>query len=216
VRYVFLVLMCIFAGIYAAIKYKGGLAARVTVKAIASVSFIMIAFAGRIDAYQPYYTLIMAGLCFSLAGDVLLVFADKRTFIAGCIAFMLAHAGYISAFFIYAAPAWYDAALFFAFAAIGAAAFAGKRLQMGPLKTLIFVYAAVLSAMAAKAVSMLLAGGASTRCAAFAALGGALFALSDIMLAHAHFHTEEKRTVGVMNVVFYYAAQALIALSVAL
>jgi uncharacterized membrane protein YhhN len=216
VHYVFLALMCVFAGIYAAIKHTGSLTARLAVKSIASVSFVMIAFAGRIDSSQPYFTLIMMGLCFSLAGDVLLVFHEKRTFIAGCISFMLAHAGYIAAFFIYAAPAWYDAALFFAFVSIGVAAYVGKPMQMGKHKPLVFIYAAVLCAMAAKAVSMLLADGVSILYAAFIALGGALFALSDIMLAYSYFHKEEHGTAGTVSVIIYYAAQALIALSVAI
>ncbi len=215
-RYVFLTLMCIFAGVYAVIKHNGSLAARLTVKAVASISFVMIAFTSRTGAYPPYYTLIVTGLCFSLLGDVLLVFSEKRTFIAGCIAFMLAHAGYIAAFFVYAAPAWVDAALFFAFLAIGAVVFAGKPQQTEELKPLFLIYALVLCTMAAKAVSVLFVNEVNALYAAFAALGGALFALSDIILVHARSHREERRMAGVMNVVFYYTAQALIALSVAL
>ena len=215
-RYVFLGLMCVFASIYAAIRDRGSLGARLTVKSIASVSFVMIAFAGRVDAARPYYTLILLGLCLSLAGDVLLVFPGSAALITGGIAFFLAHVGYMAAFFIYAAPAWYDAVLFAAFVAIGVAAFAGRKINLERSKTTIYAYAIVLCAMAAKAVSMMFAQEINPLYAAFAAaLGGVLFAFSDLALAHAHFHSDQ-RIVGVLSTTTYYAAQALIAMSIAL
>ena len=110
--------MCIFAGIYAAINSSGSFPAKLTAKTIASASFVLIAFAGRLDAARPYYPLILTGLCLSLAGDVLLAFPDKRALAAGRAVSLLAYVGYIAAFFIYAAPDWTDAVLFAAFAAL--------------------------------------------------------------------------------------------------
>jgi len=80
----------------------------------------------------------------------------------------------------------------------------------------VIVYGLALCAMAAKAISMLLVSGLNPGYAVFAALGGMLFALSDLLLAHAHFHPDERGAVGALSVIIYYAAQALIALSVAL
>ncbi len=214
-RYVFVALMCVFAGIYAAVKFKGNFTERLLVKAIASVSFLMIAYTGRIGSYPPYYTLILAGLCFSVAGDVLLVFSDKRVFLAGCIAFLLAHAGYIAAFFVFAPPAWVDAALLIGFVAVGVAFYAVNRHAAGKLNPFVFVYALALCVMVAKAVSMLFAEGVTKSNAIFAALGGTLFAISDMMLAYGRLHAGKQKKSGVLNVVFYYAGQALIALSVA-
>ena len=207
--------MCVFAGMYAAIRDRGSFGARLTVKAIASVSFVLIAFAGRLDAAQPYYALIITGLCFSLAGDVLLVFSGAGMVFAGGTAFFLAHIGYIAAFFIYAAPAWYDAALFTAFIVIGTSFFSGKKLEAGYGKPLIIIYAVTLCMMAAKAVSMVFASMIISLYAAFAAFGGVLFAFSDLALAYAHSH-QKQRIVGVISTLTYYSAQAQIALSIAL
>ena len=121
----------------------------------------------------------------------------------------------MAAFFIYAAPAWYDAVFFIAFAAIGAATFAGRKRNLERRKPLIYAYAIVLCAMAAKAVSMMFAQEINPLYAAFAALGGVLFAFSDLALAHAHVHSDQ-RIVGVLSTITYYAAQALIAMSIAL
>jgi uncharacterized membrane protein YhhN len=174
----------------------------------------MVAFAGRTGAKEPYYALMMTALCLSLAGDVLLIFEDRRTKAAGGAAFLFAHAAYIAAFFVYAPPAWYDAALFAVFALTGAALFAGKLKLAGKYLPLAVTYAAALCAMTAKALSMLLADGIDPLNAAFAAAGGALFALSDLLLAIPHFRPEE-RIAGTLTVFVYYAAQALLALSIA-
>jgi len=131
VRYVFLVLMCVFAGLYARAKRNGSFTSRLALKTIASVSFVMIAFLSRIGADKAYYVLIMTGLCLSLAGDVLLVFSDKKATAAGGAAFLFAHIGYIAAFFVWAPPAWYDAALFAAFVLMGIALLAKGFLKWG-------------------------------------------------------------------------------------
>jgi uncharacterized membrane protein YhhN len=50
--------------------------------------------------YDSLYTsLILVGLCLSMAGDVLLIFqANPRAFLAGLVAFLCAHLVYIAAF----------------------------------------------------------------------------------------------------------------------
>ena len=215
-RYAFLVLMCVFAGLYAGAKRSGSFASRLAFKTIASVSFVMIAFLGRLGADKTYYVLIMIGLCFALVGDVLLVFSDKKATAAGGAAFLFAHISYIAAFFVWAQPAWYDAALFCAFALAGIILLGRKLRRLGKVGLFVVVYGFALCAMTAKTVSMLFVAGLNPVYAAFAALGGVLFALSDLLLAHAHFHPDERGTAAATSVIIYYVAQAFIALSVAL
>ena len=129
---------------------------------------------------------------------------------------MFTHISYIAAFFVWTQPAWYDAALFCAFALAGIIMLSRKLPQLGKAGPLVAVYGLALCAMAAKAVSMLFAAGLNPVYAASAALGGALFALSDLLLAHAYFYPDERGTAGATSVIIHYAAQAFIALSVAL
>lgn len=51
----------------------------------------------RLTARDCYATLILAGLIFSLAGDILLEISDDL-FVPGLIAFLIGHVGYIAAF----------------------------------------------------------------------------------------------------------------------
>lgn len=215
-QYVFLALMCGFAGAYAIVKQHGSFVSKLILKAIASMCFVLIAFAGRIGAEQPYFSLIMIALCLSLVGDVMLIINDDRTKAAGGIAFLLAHCAYIVSFFLYAAPGWYDAVLFTALALIGILIFAKIRKQAGRYVPLAVLYGIVLCVMVTKAVSMLFVVGIEPLFASFAALGGVLFAFSDVILARARLKPDEMGMASIMSVIVYYAAQGLLALSVAI
>jgi uncharacterized membrane protein YhhN len=127
---------------------------------------------------------ILAGLGLSLAGDVALLW-PRQGFVAGLMAFLLAHLAYIRAFCVpvrfAARPAW--------FAAYGiVAALLLSQLWNGiapPLRLPVLGYVACLASMAAQAAAWWRssARAADAACARSAALGGALFMLSDALLA---------------------------------
>jgi uncharacterized membrane protein YhhN len=87
-------------------------------------------------------------------------------------------------------------------------------MKLGRSPLLVYAYAALLSAMASKAISMLWAPEVSTGFGVLAAVGGVLFAVSDLLLGVEH-QTGSKAAGSVSNLV-YYAAQGLIALTVTL
>jgi hypothetical protein len=85
-RFVFLALMCVFAGIHAArsVAVPGAgrpadfwdAAGGVFFSIAASLMFVLVAVGSRTGVkYQAYYVLILVGLCLSLASDILLAFA---------------------------------------------------------------------------------------------------------------------------------------------
>lgn len=89
-RYVFLALMCVFAGIHAArgSKQQGlprpvdfwDAAGRLFFRIAASLMFVLVAVASRTGVkHQAYYILILLGLCISLASDILMGFAEIRS-----------------------------------------------------------------------------------------------------------------------------------------
>lgn len=72
--------------------------ARAAAKMIASSAFTAFALLnGALAAGHPGWT-VVAALGLSAVGDACLVFADKRMFLAGIGAFLLAHVAYIAAF----------------------------------------------------------------------------------------------------------------------
>lgn len=214
--YVFTALTLVFAAIYAFTRSSATLSGRLFYKTAASVMFVLVAVSMRTGADEPYYTLIVLGLCFALAGDVILIFTDrKQGFLAGgMVCFLLTHLLYIIAFCTKTAPSLYDGA-FFALLLISAILILRKRrLPKGNLKTAAFIYAVVLCAMTARALSMPFSPAVKFTYALFAALGGVLFAVSDMLLAFKSFGGVHKKAVGVMSTLTYYTGQILIALSV--
>jgi uncharacterized membrane protein YhhN len=123
---------------------------------------------------------VLAGLAFSLAGDVLLMLSPKL-FVGGLLAFLVAHLCFLRAFTI-------DTRLFarplalVVLAAVGAAILSFLWSGLAPpLRVPVIAYVVVLVAMAAQAVSRWqVHPGPRTRAAA---VGGVLFVVSDALLA---------------------------------
>jgi uncharacterized membrane protein YhhN len=124
---------------------------------------------------------IVAGLLLSLAGDIALLWPE-RGFLPGLIAFLLAHLAYLVAFtrrLRLASRA--GPFLIYALAASGILAVLWPDVPAG-LRVPVVVYVVALTAMAAQAA----VAGMRTRLVLLA--GGALFFLSDALLATARFH----------------------------
>lgn len=158
---------------------------------------------------------VLLGLLLSLAGDVALMF--PQGFVAGLVAFLLAHLAYLVAFTrrVRLAARWLPFVLYGAVAgAILGALWPGVP---GGLRLPVVAYVACLAAMAAQAAvqwRVLRAGpdGAAARLGGLAALGGALFLFSDAMLATNRFwHPLPASSLWVLPA--YWAAQWLIASS---
>ena len=212
--YVFAVLLCAFAAAYAIKRRSGSLLSRVFYKCTASVSFLLLAVSIHTGMPHGYYTLIVAGLCASLAGDVCLLFADRGEGfqLGGMAAFAAAHGFYIAGFWTIASPSWVDAVFFAALMALAFLLLRASRVNVGHSSAALWGYAALLCLMTARAVSMLWAAQMPMLFGVFAAAGGVLFAVSDILLG-----VEQRtgsRLTGSLSTIAYYAAQGLLALTV--
>ncbi len=168
---------------------------------------ILLAATGLPEA-GPYGWLIVAGLLFSVAGDIFLVLPSDR-FIPGLLSFFMAHLFYLVAFqapLTLGGPAGLVALglavvglPYFWFLRRGVIESGGKGLLLP-----VFLYLSVISVMVWRAFGtgqpLLIAG-------------ALLFYLSDAILAWARFiRFHRLADLGVMST--YFAAQYLIALSV--
>jgi uncharacterized membrane protein YhhN len=147
-------------------------------------TLLVIAHAWRRGADAPRQRrLILLGLALSLAGDVFLLW-PQRGFLPGLVAFLLAHLAYIAAFCVPVRLA----ARPLAFAAYALVALAILSLLWGgipgALRAPVVAYVVCLAAMAAQAlVWWRTSTAADAGLARRAALGGALFMVSDGLLA---------------------------------
>ncbi len=149
--------------------------------------------------------LVAAGLAASLAGDLLLVDAE-RGFLAGLASFLVAHLLYVAAFLrgVPLAPAAPCAA---GYLALGVALCAWLWPRLGKLRAPVAVYALALVSMCAAAC----ARGAADR-SLVAPIGATLFLLSDGILAVDRFRAPF-RAAKPLLFALYIAGQALITAS---
>ncbi len=188
--------------------YRGSRALVYVAKPLATLLILALAASAPPGADPRVAWWILAGLVFSLAGDVLLMLPSDR-FTAGLASFLVAHVCYIAAFTHEAGFQLAPLALLPLLVAVG---FVYRKLApgLGSLRIPVIVYIAVIVVMAWQAFA---------RCAVIpgagpplAAAGALLFAVSDSALALARF---QRPFAGSQATVYasYFAAQWLIALS---
>jgi len=158
---------------------------------------------------SAYSQAIVTGLCFSLLGDLLLIWPDQY-FLAGLGAFLLAHVAYLLAFNRDAGfPARLPVLLIYL--SIGALCY-GVLFPTLPadLRVPVALYATLLAAMAGQAMGRLLE--LRTSGSRRAAIGAIFFMLSDLLLA---FHRSRSPLVYSESFILvpYYLGQWLIASS---
>jgi len=179
-------------------------------KALTSGLFLCVAWLrGPGSAYDGW---IVAGLVLSFAGDLALVSRERRGFLAGLVAFLLAHVAYAIAFL---GVAWPLAVPWVALAVIVAASLAAYlhfRPHLGTMRAPVAVYIAVISVMLAAAWTL-----AATRQDPFGwqvAAGATLFYLSDIAVARRRFTPGAGFATRAIGLPTYYVAQFLLALTI--
>ncbi|MDJ0847687.1 MAG: lysoplasmalogenase [Myxococcota bacterium] len=161
------------------------------------------------DAVQgSYLLLVVAGLLFSLAGDVFLMLPQDR-FVPGLVSFLVGHLFYVAAF---AGDGGGAGPLlgFLPFVAAGVLVYAWLRPGLGAMGAPVAVYVTAIAAMAGFATARWLGVGGTG--ALLACAGAILFVVSDSALAANRFRRPFAAAPAVV-LGTYFAAQCLIALS---
>ena len=187
----------------------GGTRRRVYIfKPLTLVLIIFIALQTKSGAPGLYKSLVVAGLLFSLAGDVFLMLPRDR-FVGGLVSFLVAHVFYIAAFTVEGGrvpPAWAGVLL----SVYGGLMLRSLWPRLGRLRGPVVVYVAVILLMAWQAAGRWL--GAGPAGSGLAAAGALLFVASDSLLAWNRFKGGF-RSAPALVLGTYFAAQWLIALS---
>ncbi len=178
-------------------------------KPLTTALVITVALIAETPVPPAYKTLIVAGLLFSLAGDIALMLPEKW-FTAGLVSFLAAHALYILAF--KPGPGHpISAGIFIPFIIFGLLMFRILAPSLGPMKFPVLVYIAAITAMAGLAAGRFVDRGGTRPLLAFA--GAVLFLISDSVLAYDRF----AKKLGPAQAIIlgtYFPAQLLIALSI--
>jgi uncharacterized membrane protein YhhN len=204
------VIALITAVIHVRAEYKGPPIQKYIFKPLTTSLIILIAvLSERGDSESSYRLLIIAGLLFSLAGDVFLMRPSDR-FIAGLVSFLIAHVLYIAAFVTDAGVATFWWVI--PFLIYGAIVYAFLAAHVGKLRVPVIIYMVAILIMAWQAAGRWYDMRETGRLLAF--IGAVLFVISDSVLALNRFRQPFKAA-RALTMGTYYSAQWFIALSIA-
>ena len=178
-------------------------------KPLTTALILLAAGMSPLLGWNVYVFWVVAGLAFSLVGDIFLMLSDKR-FVWGLASFLVAHVCYIFAFTSRAGlreSPWIS----LPFLAVGLIVVVQIGSRARRLRWPVTLYTFVLLAMAWRACAAWAAPD-SPPAALWAWVGAFLFVISDAALAINHF-VRRFRYAQVVILGTYYAAQALIAWS---
>jgi uncharacterized membrane protein YhhN len=188
-----------FLALHLAAERRGIAWLRAAAKLGASATFVALALA--LGPQGRFGLAVLVALALSLLGDALLLSARKPAFLAGLVAFLLAHVAYVVAFAPRSRP---SPLVLAAILAVTAGVVRWLWPHAGELRVPVLAYAAVIAAMLWLALGV-------PRVAVQA--GAALFWLSDLTVARDRFVRDSfaNRLVGLP---LYYAGQLLLASTV--
>lgn len=203
-----LVLLVILAAtLHIRAEYRGPQWQVYVFKPLTMVFIWLMAILGQ--APLPFYKyLIIAGLVFSMAGDVFLMLPSDR-FLSGLVAFLVAHLFYIVAFMSgISTLIWWP---LIPLVTYGLVIYIILAPYLGKLKPPVIIYIVVILVMGWSAWARWRQTGQSGMLQAF--IGAILFVVSDTILAIDRFRGSFKAA-RVLNLTTYFAAQCFIAGSV--
>jgi len=202
-------LAAVSGALYIRAEYAGARPQVYALKPLTTGLILLMALLLEPATSAPYKALIAGGLLFSLAGDVFLILPSDR-FVAGLASFLVAHLFYIAAFVV-RSGFHADGMALALYAVAGASVLLALWPHLGHMRGPVLGYMAVILAMGWQALGQWRAAPSASRLSA--AVGAALFVLSDAVLALDRFRG--RIAAGPLVVLgAYYLAQALIALSI--
>ena len=192
------------AGLLAA-DFKENKGAMRVCKPLASAGFIGLAWQHNATD-TPYGTAILAALALSFIGDVCLLSSRGRWFLAGLVAFALAHVGYVVAFAQFHPPVYW-VAIFAAGLLIPAITIHRWLLPHveAAMRLPVRAYMAIITIMLATATAAIFQSAPTT-----VLIGAGMFYLSDLAVARDRF-VHRSFTNRMWGLPLYYAAQLILA-----
>ena len=176
-------------------------------KFIASSAFVALAIRGGALA-SVYGRLILTGLALSWCGDMFLIGLSKTAFLAGLVAFLLAHVAYVAAFVRHGYERRWIWVAMVPVTAIAIGVFVWLEPYTPPdLLNPVRAYVAVISLMVVFAMGSQGRGGSKLIVA-----GAIMFFLSDLSVASLRLVQTEYPTY-IIGLPLYYAGQVCLALS---
>ena len=179
-------------------------------KALTSGLYLFVAW--LLGPSSTYDAWVFAGLVFSFVGDLALIPRERRWFLAGLVAFLLAHVIYTAAFVGVAGRPSLPWGALAVIVAASLAVYLHFRPHLGTMRAPVAAYIVVISVMLAAAWALAL--GLRDPFGWQVAAGATLFYLSDIAVARRRFTPGAGFRTRAVGLPAYYAGQFLLALTI--
>jgi uncharacterized membrane protein YhhN len=213
-------LMAFTLPVFLRAEYRSGLRPILLLKMVCSLCFLAFGLLGIVyHSWQgpvvAYDWLVLAGLIFSLLGDMALVWGkQRRPFLFGLVLFLVAQVLYSTAFSLVNELSGWDLLVLVVIVAAVLEAYRFLDMDLGQLKIPVLAYVLVISFMMTKALSTLYLRGLTGPAAWLVPVGAALFFASDGFLALFKFQRHPVDAFRGVNLVTYYLGQVLLALTI--
>lgn len=216
------VLTVVFATIFIVMRTKKKVVPSLVFKTLSGVSFVCTGvMACFLTTFDTYALLCIFGLIMGLCGDVIMQFkyfnaqTYKTFLIMGMAFFAIGHLFYLSAFYTLYAFSFIPFIVAFVLAFIIYKILSAKEFErLGKLRIYCPIYFFLLSFLLAQCVVGYIV--APTIKGLALIVGMLSFIISDSILGFIYFKVPNKRRFTVVNLITYYVAQLLIALSIML
>jgi uncharacterized membrane protein YhhN len=194
-----------------AAEYAGNFPVKAVMKTLAASCFVALAITGGALAVGPAGLAVTVGLGLSMVGDLCLLSRERRWFLAGLVAFLLAHVAYAVGFVALGVHVIAVAVAAVPLAALAMVVWRWLAPQVGALGRPVQAYIAVISWMVALALGAAVADPTPARIGLL--VSAIVFFLSDLCVARDRFVAPgpANRAVGLP---LYFGSQVGFALSI--
>ncbi|MEX1307599.1 MAG: lysoplasmalogenase [Eubacteriales bacterium] len=166
-------------------------------------------------ANKTYAIMIIAALGFGLIGDCFLVFPEKlKYFIIGLASFLVGQIIYGINFMMILGVSWIDALVYAAIIGLIVWLFKIGKMEFGKMKKPVIAYVVAITFMITLALSGLYKTGLSPLLTVMVAASAVLFLASDVLLGFMRFAPVQHKCYRATNLVLYYIAQLIFALTI--
>lgn len=189
----------------------------VQAKTATSIGFIAIAtVSGIVSRNMEFFKPMMIAFTFCLAGDVLLALMNHKNnmkyFILGLLSFLVGHIIFGVALNVLAPFSIKELIIPICFVAVAFFLLKIQYMEVGKMKVYVLVYSFFVAFLFSKGISVLLLGLTTSNIVIF--LGATLFLISDAILLFVLFYQKKYYTPVFFNLLTYYLAQYLLAISI--
>lgn len=209
----------IFAFLISTLYYKKFQPYHLIAKTLNSLAFVIICFWFAYEkglVTTAYFLIVFTALTLCMIGDILLAVTPNRAgskwFLSGVVVFLTAHLVFCFAFSRLAPFTIIDFMFPFAFVLLIFIVSRLDSVDMGDMLPIVTIYSFFVALLCSKSITLFLALGASD--VTWLIMSGALlFCLSDFILIFIYFCSKEPRLLKFFNLLSYYTATFLLALS---